>query len=878
MTGEMTWHSLRYLPFTLAGFLAMVCIVLWLYPPQVRFISRPWRWVLPALRIAALSALALSVLKPVVTRARESDRRDALVVLIDRSRSMSVVDTSRSPADYVALADGLGLLPGNVRNDPVAGMEAAIASLRLDAEKLLAAQNDAKLAALDDNRQNETRIKLDQTNLQYKSSLSSLQLRSEMFPRESLIFTAIAGLDETGGELSDESWNRTMRSRFDQVEHALAEMRAAADAELYQSNEQVKAACDQIASASRLDIARLALSGNSSGIANELENSLAVHYVSFSDDILPLSGNGSSLEELEANGFATDVAGAIQSSATQLSGREIAGFVVLSDGRVTKSRTSPEPPGAPVYAVNVSARQPGRDLSINRVHIPSRLHAGDSMPLRIDLLCRGVAGAVVDVSVSGEGIDQSQRLTLTEETLIPVEFTIKLDHVPVQDLTIAASVVPGEITQENNQVSRRIKVISEKLNVATYSGSPSWDFQYLRNALSRIPWVNLEEAILPSEAVKPALTSAQILNQDVIVLHDLAAASLSGEQWSAVHRLVTERGGSLILVAGDGHLPAEYGQNEILASFLPYRGGLKPVWRVWPGQAPAFQIVPAPGTEAIDALRLSDDPVEGRQRWHVLPPWFRYLAIAELKPNTTPLLIERDSGAPVLTEARLGLGHVYFFGGNETWRWRYKVGETLQDRFWLQLLRYAAGEPYAVTSGGLSLDMNPVSIEPGANVRVRARVRDATGKPSVLPEASVQVARGNDTVLRPSMVRLGDEGSGQYETVISNLAAGDYQIMLTSPEHSESSVAMPLRVAASDELEMSDVAGDESYLQRLAQSTNGEYLSVERIGELPELISSRKTHKTIVAEYPLWDSPYLFVFFVACVGAEWALRKSLGLA
>jgi hypothetical protein len=31
-------------------------------------------------------------------------------------------------------------------------------------------------------------------------------------------------------------------------------------------------------------------------------------------------------------------------------------------------------------------------------------------------------------------------------------------------------------------------------------------------------------------------------------------------------------------------------------------------------------------------------------------------------------------------------------------------------------------------------------------------------------------------------------------------------------------------------------------------------------------------------EQRLWDSPFLFVFVVACLAAEWAARKRLGLA
>ena len=56
------------------------------------------------------------------------------------------------------------------------------------------------------------------------------------------------------------------------------------------------------------------------------------------------------------------------------------------------------------------------------------------------------------------------------------------------------------------------------------------------------------------------------------------------------------------------------------------------------------------------------------------------------KPAIRPLLVERDLGLPVLSESRIGAGRAFFFGANETWRWRQNVGERDQDRFWSQLI------------------------------------------------------------------------------------------------------------------------------------------------------------------------------------------------
>ena len=50
--------------------------------------------------------MAASVAQPVAQRALKVEEQGAVVVLIDTSRSMSVQDTQRTPANKVALADG----------------------------------------------------------------------------------------------------------------------------------------------------------------------------------------------------------------------------------------------------------------------------------------------------------------------------------------------------------------------------------------------------------------------------------------------------------------------------------------------------------------------------------------------------------------------------------------------------------------------------------------------------------------------------------------------------------------------------------------------------------------------------------------------------
>src|SRR3989442_9116843 len=111
MLAQVLWNSTRALPVAAAIGLAVVAAVAWLYPPQVKLLRGGWRWGLPALRACAALALAASLLKPAVLRPKTAGERPAVLVLVDRSRSMSVTHNPRTPAQLVAPADRLGRLP-----------------------------------------------------------------------------------------------------------------------------------------------------------------------------------------------------------------------------------------------------------------------------------------------------------------------------------------------------------------------------------------------------------------------------------------------------------------------------------------------------------------------------------------------------------------------------------------------------------------------------------------------------------------------------------------------------------------------------------------------------------------------------------------------
>src|SRR4051794_28313 len=121
---QVLWQSPGMAPAAVVLIAVLAAGVMILYPPQTRGVPSVWRWAMPALRGMTVAALAIAVMQPVVLRPRTAARQGAVLVLMDRSHSMSIVDRDRSPAELVALAAGLGVLPTNARVEAAPGLRA----------------------------------------------------------------------------------------------------------------------------------------------------------------------------------------------------------------------------------------------------------------------------------------------------------------------------------------------------------------------------------------------------------------------------------------------------------------------------------------------------------------------------------------------------------------------------------------------------------------------------------------------------------------------------------------------------------------------------------------------------------------------------------
>ena len=951
MLSQVLWNSPRSLPVAAAVALLTVVAVVWLYPAQVKGLSFGWRWGLPVLRAMGLLALAGALLKPVVLRPKSADERAAVVVLVDRSRSMAVADRARTAAQRVALAAGMGRLAPGVRKEEAAAVAARAGEVRPLLAAAERAAGDLEYARVAGRGVEAARERARVAMQRVREGLATAGRAAEALGDASVKAQLAEGLELPAVESAGLAAALVAaRAKLDAAAAAATQLQAAADEKLYQSDAGVREACDALAGMSRFELALEAVLRPGEGLAAKLGREATVVGYAFADDLTPLplsvrqsEGDGTRpvaqpatgpasapttgpttaptsapatsptsaptsgpaigpvvslgsagaspslvVESLRVPGVSpdgrrSDVAGSVRRVLERFEGRDLAAVVVLSDGRqvggdgaVTSALAAS---GTPVYAVSVAPAGAVRDVSIGGVTAPNTAFVGETATVRAEVRPRGIGEGQARVKLVAEGGgEQVREVKWAEGKPAAAEFQVKLQRPGAQLLTVALEEVVGEATAENNVSRRWVKVLSQKVRVAAYAGVPGWDFQYLRNALGRTAWVELRSAVLGPGGAKVPLSAEEMLRQDVVVLADVPVGALDNALWDALYRLVAERGGSVVLLAGVAHVPGEYGDHLVASSLLPYPPELTPTWRTWPGEEAMFRLAPDAAFADDPVLRLggAEGGASAVQRWQMLPGFYRVLPVGRLKAGAQAMLVEASSGEPILTQVRVGAGRSFLLGADETWRWRGAAREDVHERFWLQLLRYAAGERYAVRNERLALDVDRVAVEAGGTAQVKVRATPGTPVEALaLHLVKENVGKSLQIPMTPT-----DAAGGRFGATAGPLAEGEYEVRLTErgAAGEGGALAVPLRVVATFDRELADVSGDDAVLARLADASGGDLLRLEQLERLTERTGVAAAHRPGSVEQPLWDSPYLFVLVVACFAAEWAARKRLGLA
>ncbi len=644
----------------------------------------------------------------------------------------------------------------------------------------------------------------------------------------------------------------------------------------------------------------------------------------------------------------TDLARAIEKITTEMSGKQLAGIVVLTDGRHNGPRRV-EPladqlglQGVPICSVVMAPAEPPRDAAVISVRAPQTVTERDKFLVHAELKLDGLAGRNVPVAL----YDAKRQVAVTT-VRVPkdlhsyrprVQFSDEPKGAGLHSYSVRIRKFDNEVFSGNNEYPLTISVTEDRVRLLLLEDRPRWEFRYIKNIFAdRDRNVKLQYVITNPDRIerqrahlRVAASASRPMGQveatllpaspqewmkfDVIVLGDMAPSVFTDGQIETIRKFVTERGGTLIVIAGPNHMPHAFGETpleEILPvafepSDEPTVGALKTGYRialtaagrdstimfqnVEPEQNLAvWNSVPAvywrhPSTVAKEAARVLAYamPPSPPEFLRPLPPEKASDEEAIRQSQARRRKFQREN--PLITVHNVAAGRVMMLSFDRTWRLRYRIGDTYHHRFWGQVMRWATADKLRAGTDFVKLGTDKTRYGPRKQIRIRAKIVQPDLAPVVSENVAVKIFAGDRLRLRKKLEYMPDS-PGMYEARIDELESGTYRVELDAPEVRPILAAEKVKkvstefsvdpVGSAEEVELSANRG---LLRRLANRSNGVVLDPHQADQVIEALGPASLRRRQRRELRLWDSWPLLVLIVAIATVEWAMRKRIGLA
>jgi hypothetical protein len=453
--------------------------------------------------------------------------------------------------------------------------------------------------------------------------------------------------------------------------------------------------------------------------------------------------------------------------------------------------------------------------------------------------------------------------------------------------TVAAAVQPGEITAANNKRAFVQNVIDKKLKVLYVEGEPRYEFRYLKNAILRDTSLDFACLLLSADdldsggegniKVKGFPNDEKALfDYDIIVLGDVPRSYFSDAQLMALRRFVEDRGASLLVIAGEQHMPHEYAGTP-LEAILPVV--------ISPSPDPvttddAFQWQLTSEGRRSPITQLEDGPIENARVWQSLPGMFWAAGVPRAKPGATVLAVHptrrnSDGPYPLVATQPFGAGKCFLELVDSTWRWRWRVGDRYFYRYWGQVFRTLTPKELPGNSRFVQLNADRSNYRLGEKVTLSARLLDAYYHP--IKVNSVQATLTGESGQTQRITLQATPGSpGLYTVQYQPERVGKFTVSLTSPLDplAKASAAFIVESLA---LERQRPELDEALLKRVAAAGGGHYYRPDQLRDWIKSLPYNPLTVRTESEIELWDSPFFLILFITPLALEWLVRKRKGL-
>lgn len=904
------------------------------------------------LRTAALGVALWMLLAPSTVRSQRSTTRKAIVVAVDVSRSMQTADSPERVEDLrwalAARGETAQLLAASDR----ALAASTLAELRLgDAvsalknerpeQQALAAAAAAHAAILRTKthvRSVVERLAAADLNNQTQPDLAAPREQTDRVLKlldgsEFRNLATIAAAANSGKDSLNSDWRESLadigqqaaavRRRLAELSQRFGELDAAALFSL--GGERV-----ETSETTRLARTARVIASLDAEVLQPLGEQVEVRYATFDSELFPLDGQefaaaelarfaepaGATAKQDEAQSDddvpVTDLSAALQQLRQMALEQPLAAAFLFTDAAHNRAgardprQAAAELAGTPVYVVPIGATLRARDVELKSVSAPGVVMKDDDVVIEAAIEAYQCQGEFLHVELLRDGaVIQDRQLELDSgQTLRRVRFNAQLPDVGLARLQLRLAPLEGELSEENNFDQFEINVTRNHIDLLLADEMPRWEYRYLAQLFRRDEKVACDELLFRPRLIStgrreasqglPA-TADEWDDYDVVLLGDLPSARLPAASQRSLTEFVRERGGTLVVIAGDEFMPQDYA-DQPLAELLP-------VMKLDAADAAAVDGYAFHVTDEgwrHHALMIADTEESTKIAWDFInrhAPLSSLSQYRQPRPSARTLIaaVSRISLDPAQDAANsallawqpVGRGRVVYLASPETYRLRFLHGDRLHYRFWGQLLRWAIADELAVGSQLVGIRADRSDYLNGQSVQVAVQLKDEAGQ----PVAGAQIeAAAIGALDRHTTVPLSPDEAipGRYVGAFERLPSGIYRVeprgaeteRLLAPAGGEAPnvPATSFTVRESVNRELVDTRSDRALARQIAEATGGLLLPPTAVGEVLALTDLKPFVTEHVETLPLWvEWKFLWIVF-GCLFAEWLVRKRLGLS
>lgn len=489
----------------------------------------------------------------------------------------------------------------------------------------------------------------------------------------------------------------------------------------------------------------------------------------------------------------------------------------------------------------------------------------------------------------------------------------------------------GEATLANNAGYVAVTRGSGPYRVLYVSGRPNWDFKFLNRAVQEDPQLQLTALIraarreprfnfigragetsnplfrgfdtqAPEEVERydqPVLVRLNTQNEqelrsgfpaspaDLFVYHavivdDLEAEFFTPDQSALLQRFVSERGGGFLMLGGmESFQQGKYYRTPI--------GEMLPVYLDRSDRAPSGPVRMRLTREGLlqSWARVRDNEAAERERLEAMVPFQVLNPVREVKPGASIIAEASDAKGttfPALAIQRFGHGRTGAMLIGDTWRWGFRDEEAHRDmdKAWRQLVRWLVTD--APSRVDVLSEHRP--LEGDGAVSLQVTVRDPDFQPvdnaTVTVEVRPIIVDGTGRA-QTNVIRLPAEPApnrpGTYHATYVSRGAGAYQASVAVTDASGADGGRAHTGWATDlaSEEFHSLKPNIALLEEIARRSGGQLVPASDLASFVRTLPTRTAPVMEPWTYPLWHTPAVFAFALACLVGEWGLRRWKGL-